>query len=609
MAVALVRSDILYAWKGPSLLIVSMRGECSAEHPLSGLYFREARFLRTLRLEINGERPWLCETASLDPESLAMNFVHPEIEAPGGGGTGQSGDEETLDAHGIPERSLDIRLSYHVDVAGLDVVLAITNRARGPVHFELAWDLGADYADIQEAQAGRREQQSAVHIAAHAGRIEFAYGHAALPYRTEVRHDGRWQWRGEQAVTELTLQPRQTEELRLRVIPLTGRDDISGTGATERETTLRTWRNTFAHVEVPGNRLFERVLEYNVRDVASFPLLDGARDEWLAMQAGMPLYPAFFGRDAVTAGWQAGFLDRGQTLSAALIKLGRLQSDRFDDWRDEQPSRIPYQVRTGPLALLNLNPYSAYLGQFAAVSMYGRTTDVSIEDMRRQMDVNYWGQVYGSRVAVRHMRGRGGALINVASALADRAIPLQGNYCAAKHALKAFTDTLRMELQEEGMPISVTLVKPASIDTPFFEKAKTYLGVEPQPVPPVYAPEVVSEVILRAAQRPLRELIAGGSGVKLSAARFVPRLADLYMQRWTFGSQRTDASTNGRADNLYTPLAEDGGERGRNWTGHVRGSSMYTKAGLHPALTAAVSGALAVTALVLAATCIFHRRR
>jgi NAD(P)-dependent dehydrogenase (short-subunit alcohol dehydrogenase family) len=94
----------------------------------------------------------------------------------------------------------------------------------------------------------------------------------------------------------------------------------------------------------------------------------------------------------------------------------------------------------------------------AAVSMYGRTMEVSTEDMRRQMDVNYWGQVYGSRVAVRHMQARGGALINVASALADRAIPLQGNYCAAKHALKAFTDALRMELEEQGIPVSVTLV-------------------------------------------------------------------------------------------------------------------------------------------------------
>ena len=172
----------------------------------------------------------------------------------------------------------------------------------------------------------------------------------------------------------------------------------------------------------------------------------------------------------------------------------------------------------------------------AAVSMYGRIMDLSIEDMRRQMDVNYWGQVYGSRTAVRHLWRTGGALINVGSALSDRAIPLQGGYCAAKHALKAFTDALRMELEEQGVPIAVTLVKPASIDTPFFEKARTYLGVEPQPVPPVYAPEVVTDVILHAAQHPLRELIAGGSGAKLSAARFAPRVADLYMERWTFDS-------------------------------------------------------------------------
>jgi NAD(P)-dependent dehydrogenase (short-subunit alcohol dehydrogenase family) len=230
----------------------------------------------------------------------------------------------------------------------------------------------------------------------------------------------------------------------------------------------------------------------------------------------------------------------------------------------------------------------------AAVSMYGRITDVSIEDMRRQMDVNYWGQVYGSRAAVRHLRDRGGALINVGSVVSDRAIPLQGGYCAAKHALKAFTDALRMELEEEGVPIAVTLVKPASIDTPFFEKARTYLGVEPQPVPPVYAPEIVSEVILHAAQHPLRELIAGGSGAKLSTARFAPRLADLYMERWAFDSQRTDKPIKDRPDNLYEPLPADGGERGRNWEGRTRESSIYTRAVLHPRKTAAVIAGLAL---------------
>ena len=231
----------------------------------------------------------------------------------------------------------------------------------------------------------------------------------------------------------------------------------------------------------------------------------------------------------------------------------------------------------------------------AAVSMYGRIVDLSIDDMRRQMDVNYWGQVYGSLAAVRHLRERGGALINVGSALSDRAIPLQANYCAAKHALKGFTDGLRMELEEAGVPIAVTLVKPASIDTPFFEKAKTYLGVEPQPVPPVYAPEVVSRVILTAAVTPTREVIAGGSGAKLSAARFAPRLADLYMERWTFDSQKTSQPANGRPDNLYHPLVHDGGERGRNWRGHTRGSSVYTQAVMHPRAAAAfVAIALAV---------------
>jgi short-subunit dehydrogenase len=242
----------------------------------------------------------------------------------------------------------------------------------------------------------------------------------------------------------------------------------------------------------------------------------------------------------------------------------------------------------------------------AAVSMYGRITELTIEDMRRQMDVNYWGQVYGSRTAVHHLRQNGGALINVGSALSDRAIPLQGGYCAAKHAIKAFTDALRMELEEEGVPISVTLVKPASVDTPFFEKARTYLGVEPQPVPPVYAPEVVSEVILHAAEHPLRELIAGGSGAKLSAARFAPRLADLYMERWTFASQSTDRPIGDRPDNLYAPVPADGGERGWNWNGPTRESSVYTRAALRPGATATIITGLA---LGLGATALALRTR
>jgi glycogen debranching enzyme len=370
MTVALVRPEILYAWKGPSLLIVNTHGECGPDQALSGFYFREARFLRTLRLEINGERPWLCETAAVDPAHLELTFVHPEIKEPGGGGTGQSGDEEGTDARGIPERSLDLRLSYRVAIAHLDIVLIIANRARRPLSFQLSWELGADFADIQEAQSGRREQQAEVDVEAHAHHLQFSYRHAQLPFRTEVQHHARWRLQGDRAVTHLTLEPRQTEELALRVMPFTGQDEFVDDEVTRRESALGRWHERFTRIEVRGNHAVEQVLASNIRDIASFPLLQGPPDEWLAMQAGMPLYPAFFGRDGVTAGWQMGCLDRGDSLAAAMTKLARMQSDRVDDWRDEEPGRIPYQMRSGPLAILNLNPYSAYYADYASPLMF-----------------------------------------------------------------------------------------------------------------------------------------------------------------------------------------------------------------------------------------------
>lgn len=234
----------------------------------------------------------------------------------------------------------------------------------------------------------------------------------------------------------------------------------------------------------------------------------------------------------------------------------------------------------------------------AGVALYGRLTEISLTDMRRQFDVNYWGVVHGSLAAIPHL-GRqlcGGALINVASAFADRAIPLQGTYCATKHALKAFTDSLRMELEADGSPISVTLVKPASIDTPLFEKAKSYLGVEPRPVPPVYAPEVVANVILRCAERARRDVSVGGMGKVIGLTNAAPRLADKYMERTTFDSQLTDVPlADARRDNLHEPVEHDGGERGRNWNGRTAEHSVYTAAVLNPGKTLAIAAVAGLT--------------
>lgn len=370
MPVALVRADILYAWKGPSLIIVNTRGECGPDRQLSGYYFREARFLSTLRLEINGEALWVCEAAMVDPASLAFTYGHPEIKQPGGGGTGQSGDEESTDAHGLPERSIDLRVAMQVGIAGLTITIAVANRARRPLSFELACALDADFADIQEAQAGRREQDAPVTVCTEDDAVAFTYALPGLPFRTRVAHDRRWTFRDGRLVADLTIDARRTEELALRVTPTTGERDLAEADVREREAALDGWRGRFTRVELPRSGVIEEILRSNIRDVASLAMLEGPRDEWLAVEAGMPLYPAFFGRDALTAGWQASCVDRGELLAATLTKLGRLQTSRVDDWRDEQPGRVPYQVRSGPLARLDLNPYAAYYADFASPLMF-----------------------------------------------------------------------------------------------------------------------------------------------------------------------------------------------------------------------------------------------
>ena len=117
----------------------------------------------------------------------------------------------------------------------------------------------------------------------------------------------------------------------------------------------------------------------------------------------------------------------------------------------------------------------------AGISIYGRTEDISLEDMHRLFDVTFWGVVHGSLAALPRLRQQGGALINIGSVESEISLPLNGIYASAKHAVKAFTDALRMELEKEQAPISVTLVKPGSIDTPFFEHAKNYMDAAPKP--------------------------------------------------------------------------------------------------------------------------------
>jgi len=232
----------------------------------------------------------------------------------------------------------------------------------------------------------------------------------------------------------------------------------------------------------------------------------------------------------------------------------------------------------------------------AGVSIYGPVLDQPLEDQRRLFDTNYWGVVHGCIVACQHLRTRGGALINVGSVLSDVAIPIQGTYCASKHAVKGYTDALRIELEEEGAPISVTLIKPAAIDTPYIHHAKNLLPVEPQNPPPVYAPETVAEAILHCAENPERDLYVGGGGKVLAeVGRLAPRVTDKFMEARMFSVQQSrQPKPADRRDSLHAPT-KDGDERG-GYPGHVSESSIYTKAALHPVITGSLIAGLGLVA-------------
>jgi short-subunit dehydrogenase len=232
----------------------------------------------------------------------------------------------------------------------------------------------------------------------------------------------------------------------------------------------------------------------------------------------------------------------------------------------------------------------------AGVSIYGPVLDQSLTDQRRLFDTNYWGVVHGSMVACSHLRSRGGALINIGSVLSDVAIPVQGTYCATKHAVKGYTDALRLELEAEGAPISVTLIKPSAIDTPYVHHAKNLLPVEPRNPPPVYAPETVAEAILHCAENAERDLYVGGGGrVLAEAGHHAPRLTDKLMQVTMFDVQMSDRPKRvDRRDNLSAP-GKDGEERG-GYPGYVAESSVYTKASLHPLITGSLIAGLGLAA-------------
>ena len=164
----------------------------------------------------------------------------------------------------------------------------------------------------------------------------------------------------------------------------------------------------------------------------------------------------------------------------------------------------------------------------AGVAIYGRLEEVSDADSRRLFDTNFWGVVYGSLAALPHLRRNGGALINVGSEVSDAVIPLQGMYSASKHAVKGFTDALRIEVCDlDKAPVAITLIQPTAVNTPYPQHARNYMDREPKLPTPQIDPKRVADAILNAATRPTRDVKVGlMSKINTTMAKIAPALGE-----------------------------------------------------------------------------------
>ncbi len=201
----------------------------------------------------------------------------------------------------------------------------------------------------------------------------------------------------------------------------------------------------------------------------------------------------------------------------------------------------------------------------AMASVFAPVSEITPDEFRRVTEVTYLGVVYGTLCALRRMRPRqAGVIVQVGSALAYRGIPLQSAYCASKHAIQGFTESLRCELMHEGSPVRVTMVQLPALNTPQFDVVRTRLPRHPQPVPPVYQPEVAARAVVAAAERPARRewWVGASTAFTMIGNAVVPGFADRYLARTGYDAQQTKEAVPSRPDNLFEPLSGDRGAHG-----------------------------------------------
>jgi len=245
-----------------------------------------------------------------------------------------------------------------------------------------------------------------------------------------------------------------------------------------------------------------------------------------------------------------------------------------------------------------LGPIDVWVNN-AMVSVFSPVKEMMAEEYRRVTEVTYLGYVHGTLVALRRMLPRdAGVVVQVSSSLAFRGIPLQSAYCAAKHAIKGFSESLRAELLHDGSAVRVTLVHMPALNTPQFDWVRNRLPNKAQPMPPVYQPEVGARAVVHAALHPDRRsyTVTGSAAKVIWGERVAPGLIDRYLARTGYRGQQTgEPEEAGRPDNLWQPVPGDFGAHGR-FDRQARARSGQLWASEHRGLTLLAAGIAGVAA-------------
>jgi len=248
-----------------------------------------------------------------------------------------------------------------------------------------------------------------------------------------------------------------------------------------------------------------------------------------------------------------------------------------------------------------LGPIDVWVNDAIAV-IFSPFKDIELGDFRRSTEVCYLGTVYGTKAALKRMIPRDrGTIVQVGSALSYRAIPLQSAYCGAKHAIRGFTDSVRTELLHDESNVHIMMVQLPAVNTPQFNVSKTNLPKHPQPVPPIYQPEVPARAIYWAAHHRRREVRVGlSSTIVIAGNKLLPGLGDWYLAKTGYSSQQTDQPVDeNRPDNLYEPVPGDHGAHGNfDKESHEESPQLWATEHLGLLALAGGAGVLAAAALI-----------